>query len=135
MCLAFACGLNRFVLFIFSLVGLIIILTGMVGMLISPKIEQVDNAYFNNKTYHLIYIFGGQNWGYSSPVEAYTILECDKLGLMCHYFSTPYLTNVINEVFDRSGKFIYKNNRPYLQVGSVVYEMTTDKIISSREKR
>ena len=113
---------------IISLCGLA---SGMTLSLLSSRISHQDSVLVENKTYHLIQVFGGERWGYSSPIAAYTILECDQFGLFCHYFSTPYLKDDLFEEFEQGGRLILsETNQVDLIVNDVIYNSENDVVYS-----
>jgi hypothetical protein len=61
------------------------------GSLETAHLKDYDAKVVNGHLYRLVYIPNGEIWGYSNPIEALTVLECDEAGLWCQYYSTPYL--------------------------------------------
>jgi hypothetical protein len=61
-----------------------------VGVLETAYLDDYDTAILNGHLYRLVYI-PSAHWGYSYPVSAYTVLECDESGDWCGYYRTPYL--------------------------------------------
>lgn len=60
------------------------------GWLQVSRLEDYDTKAVNSHLYRLVHI-PNDIWGYSTPVQAYSVLECDASGLWCEYYSTPYL--------------------------------------------
>jgi hypothetical protein len=61
-----------------------------VGFLEIEYFDDYDTASLNGHLYRLVYI-PSVPWGYSYPVAAYTVLECDVSGDWCSYYTTPYI--------------------------------------------
>lgn len=79
-----------------------------------------------NYVYRLFY-----TWDMTASEETihtYTIVKCDSLGLICHYFSTPHRINTRLDgasAFDESGLlFVDEPDQPLkLRVGAEVYKI------------
>jgi hypothetical protein len=61
-----------------------------VGFLETSHLDDYDTASLNGHLYRLVHI-PSAHWGYSYPIAAYTVLECDVSGDWCSYYRTPYL--------------------------------------------
>ncbi len=125
-------GAPLLLIFLCCVIGCVVMVASLLGMLLASDLIQIEAIYFDDNQYYLTRLWGGERWGYSSPIETYTILECDPSGLSCYYFSTPYLTNPPYEIFDESGKLFIENDQLYLKVGSETYPLNQDVVIATR---
>ena|GEM_PF-5294547 len=66
--------------------------------------------------------------GYSYPVAAYTVLECDESGDWCSYYTTPYLKeNIIPE--EARLEIDPTTNRLLLYVGQEILDVEATDIL------
>lgn len=103
-----------------------LILAGMWSMLLASDLTYYETISLNNNQYHLIRVWGGERWGFSSPVEAYTILECNENGFICKYYSTPYLKDAFFNEFDDNGTLVIYDNSIYLRVNRELISASKD---------
>ncbi len=120
-------GTNWIIIIITFIVSTTFIAQSGIQVFLSSDITHYNSISFNDKTYHLIRLSGGERWGYSSRIEAYTIVECDQSGLFCSYFSTPYLKDYFEEEFELDGQLILVDGQQIgLSVGNMIYSVDDD---------
>jgi hypothetical protein len=97
----FQVGLRRlldnlwFALIVLGVVGAI----GIGHISSGRAFQEIETFSTNGHLYRLVQT-GGLQWGYSTYIKAYTVLECDAGGEWCRRVSTPYLKDGFCECFE-----------------------------------
>jgi hypothetical protein len=104
------------------------------GAIIDSDITPVQMLQRGHAQYRLIAIYGGGlEWGYSSPVKAYSTLKCDSTGLLCQYHATLYLVEeYLSEEwlsFDEGAELFSSGS------GSELMLRVGDKVCSGQDRR
>jgi len=94
--------------------------------------QEIETFSTNGHLYRLVQT-GGLQWGYSTSIKAYTVLECDAEGQWCRRVSTPYLKGGFCDCFETDARLELDpaSGRLLLSVGRDIIDVEANDIFKT----